>query len=321
MFERILVPLDGSARAELILSQVSRILRREDSEILLLRVVDAPAAFSRVSLGAIWDLEREEAQKYVHNLARRFHDKGAKVHARVAEGAPADVILDTARKEGSTLIAMSTHGRSGLVRWALGSVTEKVARASTVPLLVVRSFRRSSKGDLEPATPEELPFRKILVPVDGSPTSMSILDPAAKFGQLYGSDMLVLHVETPYVPPSPILPGMEVVLPSMVPPPTPTEKDPVTEKAAKRFVQAGLQATRLTTVGEPASEILDLSVNRGMDLVALGTHGRSGLSRWAMGSVAERVLRSTEVPLLIIRGPEKTRRSAKPATRKEPAHG
>jgi nucleotide-binding universal stress UspA family protein len=215
------------------------------------------------------------------------------------------------------MIAMSTHGRAGLARWALGSVTEKVARASTVPLLLVRSFRRTAKGDLEPAMAEELPFRRILVPVDGSPTSMSILGPAIKFGQLFGSEALVLHVETPYVPPSPVLPGMDVVLPSMVPPATPTEKDPVTEKAAKRFAQAGLQASRLTTVGEPAMEILDLSVNRGMDLIALGTHGRSGLTRWAVGSVAERVLRSTEVPLLLIRTPARARPARKPVSRKE----
>ena len=317
MFERILIPLDGSARAELILSQVARILQREDSEILLLRVVDLPASVGRVSLRELRNLEREEAQKYLHAIARRFREKGAKVHARVAEGSPADAILDTARREDVTLIAMSTHGRSGVARWALGSVTEKVARASDVPLLVVRSFRRTPKGDLEPSPTEELPFRRILVPVDGSPTSMSILAPASKFAQLYGSDALVLHVETPDVPPSPVLPGMDVVLPAMVPNPTPTEEDPITEKAAKRFVQAGLKATRLTTLGEPAHEILDLSVNRGMDLIALGTHGRSGLSRWAMGSVAERVLRSTEVPLLLIRTPGDAPRSRKPLPRKE----
>jgi nucleotide-binding universal stress UspA family protein len=196
---------------------------------------------------------------------------------------------------------MSTHGRTGLARWTLGSVAEKVARAANVPLLLVRSFRRTSKGDLEPIVPEEIPFRRMLVPVDGSETSMSVLGPAGKFAQLYGSNVLVLHVETPYVPPTPVLPGMDVVLPHMVPPATPSNEDDVTAKAAHRFEQLGLQATRLTTVGEPASEILDLSVNRGIDLLALGTHGRSGLARWALGSIAERVLRSGEVPILLVR--------------------
>lgn len=303
MFERILVPLDGSPRAEVILSLIARILKREDSEILLLRIVDLPAAVGRVSLAELRQQEREDAQKYVHDVARRFAGTGAKVHGRVAEGSPAEVILETAEKEGATLIAMSTHGRTGLARWALGSVAEKVARASNLPLLLVRSFRRSSKGDLEPIVPEEVPFRRLLVPVDGSPTSMSVIGPAEKFAQLYGSDVLVLHVETPYVPPSPVLPGMDVVFPHMVPPATPSLEDDVTAAAAQRFEQAGLKTARLTTVGEPASEILDLSVNRGIDLIALGTHGRSGLARWALGSVAERVLRSGEVPILLVRTP------------------
>jgi nucleotide-binding universal stress UspA family protein len=238
----------------------------------------------------------------------------------VAEGYPADVILETARTEGATLIAMSTHGRSGLARWFMGSTAEKVARASHVPLLLVRSFRRTAEGDLEPMAAGELPFRRILVPVDGSPTSMSILGPATKFAQLYGSEVLVLHVETPYIPPSPILPGMEVALPQNLPPPTPSDQDEVTAKAAERFTQAGMAAVRLTTAGEPASEILDLSVNRGMDLIALGTHGRSGLERWALGSVAERVLRSTEVPLLLVRMPA-PKSAAKPARKKEHARG
>jgi nucleotide-binding universal stress UspA family protein len=321
MFERILVPLDGSPKAEVILSLIARILRREDSEVLLLRAVDVPAAIGRVSLAELRKQEREEAQGYLHDVARRFSGSGAKVHGRVVAGTPAEAILDAAKTEGATLIAMSTHGRSGLARFALGSVTEKVARASDVPLLLVRSFRRSPKGDLEPIVPEEIPFRRILVPVDGSPTSTAVIEPARKFAQLYGSSALVLHVETPYVPPSPVLPGMEVVVPSMVPPATPSRQDDVTKKAATRFEQAGLQATRLTTVGDPASEILDLSVNRGMDLIALGTHGRSGLARWALGSVAERVLRSGEVPILLVRAPGAGKASKGSRRGKERARG
>jgi nucleotide-binding universal stress UspA family protein len=301
MFKRILVPLDGSPRAELILSQVARILRRQDAEILLLRVVDVPAQIGRVNMAPVRAAQLEEAQKYIQDQTRRLRERGARVDGLVVEGYPPLAILEIARLKGATLIAMSTHGRTGFARWAMGSVAEMVARTSEVPLLLVRSFRRTPKGDLEPHVPEELPFRRILVPVDGSPASMDILGPALEFAQLYDSSALVLHVETPFVPPSPILPGMEVALPLMVPSATLSAEDEATAAAAERFTQAGLQVTRLTTVGEPASEIVDLSVNRGMDLIALGTHGRTGLERWALGSVAERVLRSTEVPLLLVR--------------------
>jgi len=200
-----------------------------------------------------------------------------------------------------------------MTRWALGSVAEKVARASNVPVLLVRSFRRSPQGDLEPMVPEELPFRRILVPVDGSGTSTSVIGAAEKFGQLYGSDVLVLHVNPPYVPPSVLLPGMEAAFPITRPEPVSSEEDPVTEAAADRFRQAGLNVSRRTVEGEPATEILDLSANRGMDLIALGTHGRTGITRWALGSVAERVLRSTEVPLLLVRTPTPKKLSRKQA--------
>lgn len=303
MFERILVPLDGSARAEIILPQIARILNREDAEILLLRVVNIPDSAGLVLKTTIRHQEREEGQQYLHDMALRFAAKSSKVHARLAEGWPADVILETAKSEGATMIAMTTHGRSGMARWAMGSVAEKVARASDVPVLLVRSFRRSPKGNLEPMVPEELPFRRILVPVDGSPTSMSVIGPAEKFAGLYGSDILALHVVPPYAPPGAMLPGMEAALPITRPEPLSSDEDPVTEKAADRFRHAGLKVSRLTVEGEPASEILDLSGNRGVDLIALGTHGRTGFTRWALGSIAERVLRSAEVPLLLVRTP------------------
>ena len=303
MFERILVPLDGSLRAELVLSLVGRILRREDSEILLVRVMTYPGWFGKADLRYLQDAEREEAQKYIDRVVSRLSAKGMKVHGRVVDGSAADVILDTARSEGATLIALSTHGRSGFMRWALGSVAEKIARAADIPLLLLRSFRRSPKGELEPVISEELPFRRILVPVDGSPTSMSIVTPAEHLAQLYGSEILVVHVRTPLVPASPVLPGMEAALPLVQPHPPPAAEDESTEKAAERFRQAGLSVRRLSLEGDPASEILDLSETENVDLIALGTHGRSGLSRWALGSVAERVLRSATVPLLLIRTP------------------
>ena len=312
MFERILIPLDGSPRAELILSQVGRILGREDAEILLLRVVTFLPSFESVDMTPILRAEREAAQAYLHELARRFHDSGAKVHARVEQGPPAETILDVAAREGATLIAMTTHGRGGLASWAMGSVAEKVARAADIPVLLVRSFRRGPTEDLEPAVPQELPFRRILVPVDGGPTSAAVVTPAEKLGQLYGSEALVLHVRPPYVPPGAILPGMEAAMPILTPAPARAEEDPATAAAAERFRHAGLRTRRMSVEGDPASSILDVAATEHVDLIAMGTHGRTGLSRWALGSVAERVLRATQVPLLLIRETAARRPPAEP---------
>jgi nucleotide-binding universal stress UspA family protein len=295
MFERILIPLDGSARAEAILGQVGRILHREDSELLFLRVIEPPPVADLEAPAFHLDRDREEAQKYVQAVTQRYAEKGVKAHGQVAEGAPARVILETAQTEGSTLIAMSTHGRTGMSRWLMGSVAEKVSRASEVPVLLLRSFRGTSDVPKEGARAAKTPFRKILVPVDGSPASMEVVAPTEKLALLYGSEILVLHVETPVV-----LPGMEMgVIP--VPLPTPSEEDPATARAVERFRQAGLRVRSHTVVGDPSGQILDESQQPDIDLIAMATHGRSGVSRWVLGSVAERVLRHATAPVLLVR--------------------
>jgi nucleotide-binding universal stress UspA family protein len=305
MFERILIPLDGSPRAELILSQIARILKREDSEILLLRVIGSGVEFGWAGEASSLSAELQKAaEKYIDDRVTRLADPGAKVRGRVAAGAPSETILKIAGEEGSTMIAMTTHGRTGLPRWFMGSVAEKVVRASDVPVLLVRSFRSASQGAAEPATSGEVPFRKLLVPTDGSPASMAVVTPVKKLAQLFNSEIVVLHVQRPYIPPGAILPGMDAGV--MPPPtePTPSEEDETTREAAERFRQAGLRVTRQTVLGDPSVEIIDQGSASGIDLIALSTHGRSGLSRWLTGSVTERVLRHAGVPLLIVRAAE-----------------
>jgi nucleotide-binding universal stress UspA family protein len=281
MFERILVPLDGSLRAELILGQIGRVLLRENSKILLLRVVPPGG-------------ELKEAQAYIDDLVRRYAGRGARVDGRVAEGSIAETVLRVAEAEGATMIAMSTHGRSGLSRWLVGSVAEKVVRASGMPVLLVRSFREGPGGSLAPATAEEIPFRKILVATDGSPAAAAAAVPARKFAELFSSEVLVLHAEFPL-----LLPGPELgTFPAAVA--TPAGKDEATEETAGVFRDAQLRVKRLTELGDPAGVILDQSRAAGVDLIAMATHGRSGFSRWVMGSVAERVLRHASVPILLV---------------------
>jgi len=301
MFERILVPLDGSSRAEVILTQVARLLRLKDSEIILCQSSHVPLEFHTTRTAAIDERMRADARSYLDGVARRLSDQGARVRVIVGNGSPAEMILEIAANEGATMIAMSTHGRSGIARWIMGSVAEKVVRASTVPVLLVRSFSRSPQGDLHPAVAQELAFQRILVPVDGSPASTAVVEPALKFGKLAGAEMRVLHVRPMLITPSPILPGMEAGT-SIVPLPTiPPDEDPVVTAVADRFRASGLKVLHVSVEGDPAAEILDRSATQGVDLIVMGTHGRSGVSRWLTGSVAERVLRESIVPLLLVR--------------------
>jgi nucleotide-binding universal stress UspA family protein len=313
MFERILIPLDGSPRAELILSQVGRILSREDSEILFLRMVGpVPVSGMAEEDRVTMDQTRHAAEQYIDDLVRRFSERGAKARGRVLMGSASETILDVAKEESSTLIAMTTHGRTGLSRWFMGSVAEKVVRASTVPVLLVRSFHPTSHGVVEAATAKEIPFRKLLVPTDGSPASMAVVGPAGKLAQLFNSEIVVFHVQRPYVLPGAILPGMEAGAMLLPAEPTPSLEDETTAKAAERFIQAGLRVSRLTVLGDAAAEIIDQGAASGVDLIALSTHGRSGLSRWFTGSVTERVLRHAVVPLLIVRAAETPSEGSRP---------
>ena len=301
MFQRILVPLDGSPRAELILPQVEHLWKREASELLLVRSVsaDSPANGGYDSAPSLVH-ERNDAESYLHDVARRLTNAGAKVLTRVLEGSPSGAILDAAGREGATMIAMTTHGRTGILRWLMGSVADRIVRASDVPVLLLRPFHFAGPPAVEPAILREAPFRRILIATDGSSNSMTIVDPAMTFAALFGSEIIALHVWDSYVLDSASLPGMEA---GMAPPPEAplASEDTVTEEMARKLGPSGLKVIRMTRYGEPASEILDCSFEHKIDLIALATDDRWELSRWMTGSVAERVLRSAGIPLLIVR--------------------
>jgi nucleotide-binding universal stress UspA family protein len=295
MNDRILVPLDGSARAEQILVQVARLLRREDAQVILLGVVD-------LSYSMIPDdgaARRKEMEAYLASRADTLARQGVRVRWRLAEGIPASEIARAEEEEKATLIAISTHGRSGLARWLLGSVAEKVLRSASAPVLLTRSFQKGPQGVPLPAGPGELPFRRLLVPVDGSDASLQVVPTAAAFARLFGSEIDVLCVEEPPLPPW----GIEI-------PPVPRQPPgpgAATVAAAKRAVER-LRAydvpavpDALPAVGDPSALILSKAEERGSDLIVMATHGRSGVARWALGSVAERVLRHGTLPMLIVR--------------------
>jgi nucleotide-binding universal stress UspA family protein len=297
MNDRILVPLDGSPRAEQILVQVARLLRREDAQVLLVRVVPAPGAFAGVPVQEQQDAERASAQAYLAETARTLEAQGVRAVPLLREGPPAEAILQAASDEGATMIAISTHGRSGAARWLFGSVAEKVLRAAPVPVLLMRSFRKGPRGVPLPSGPGEIPFRRILVPVDGSAHSLQAIGPAAVFASLFGAKVDVLCVEDPP------LPRLGVKLPkaSRARPRPGPGATAAARTAADRFREFGVPAQPKAVLGEPAEEILATAEATGAGLIAMATHGRSGMSRWALGSVTERVLRHSTLPLLITR--------------------
>jgi nucleotide-binding universal stress UspA family protein len=218
-----------------------------------------------------------QASQYLLGLERLLGEQGVRARGLVRVGRAADSILEIAHEEKTSLIALSTHGRTGLSRWVFGSVTEKVIRSSPAPVLVVRSYPERSS--------EEQTIRKILLPLDGSDLSLRAAFQAQHLAHLYGAQIVLLHV--------------------LNDPHQYYMSDPVSHQMhhlAKKIEASGISVTILSREGDPAAEILDACPSLGIDLIAMSTHGRSGVSRWVMGSVTEKVIRSATTALCIVRG-------------------
>ncbi|MBI3856551.1 MAG: universal stress protein [Planctomycetes bacterium] len=283
MIERIVVPLDGSLTAEAILPQVRRVLYRNDSEIILVRAVVPPpveqsAMIAEAELGA--------AREYLVGQLERLEKSGVRVKQVARIGSPVGVILDVVEEQKATLIALATHGSTGLKRLLFGSVAEGVLRKSPVPVLLLRPFW---SYELAPTgRPEQRPLRNILLPVDGSDIALQGLSGLVEVADLFESRIVLLRVLED------------------------KKKKPVTsdDKAeaakqlgaiAKSIEKKGVETLSLVEKGDPVKQILDAVRFHEIDLVAMTTHGRSGLSRAVTGSVTEEVLRKATVPLLVTR--------------------
>jgi nucleotide-binding universal stress UspA family protein len=272
MFERILLPLDGSPVAEALLDRLGPILTRNDSELLLLRVAPT-SVYPYAELPIVVPDIRIESRAYVQRIAQGLIERGARARPLVEEGPPAGTILDVAEREKATLIAMPTHGRTGIARWVFGSVTEKVVRASPVPLLVVRSF---------PAVPSPLSFERILVPIVHF--HFKIMPHVREVARLFGSRVAIVHV---------VEPGEDAS--------TRDQAQAEIRTLVNELKENGIPTEVLERKGDPAHEILEACRQEQAGLIAITTHGRHGPTRWALGSVTEKVLRSSPVPLLVVR--------------------
>lgn len=283
MFRKVLVPLDGSELSESALVPLHRLLAQaEGARATLLHVL--PEGLE----GEERRRAREAASAALAEVRERVAGWPLQCDTTTVEGDPAGAILDAVEQLHPDLVAMATHGRSGLQRLVRGSVAERVLRHATVPLLLVNPH------DLED---EQAGFDKILVPLDGSALADQVLPFAIALAQAFGAAVTLARVEAiePYV--SDPLAGVPLVKPRV------WDAAAVSETLApqlSRLRAAGIEAKIEARIGEAAHEIVSLAEEH--DLVALSSHGRTGASRWWFGSVAEQVVRTCRRPLLLLRG-------------------
>jgi nucleotide-binding universal stress UspA family protein len=314
MFQRILVPLDGSSRAERALPIAARIARSVSGSVLLVRVVNAPIDYGG-GLAPVPYLseqviksEMDSAAAYLRAVAEQML-KGINTSTQVLFGMPAQCIKAVATEEHTDLIVLCSHGRTGFARWTLGSVAHTLAHESAVPTLILRD------GDLAlrpPALPAPWPICA-LVPLDGSALAETALLPASQLvAALAAPATGVLHLAQVVQPVQETTTGSQDGAAAHAS--TYLTRSAERLLATTRDLQLAVTwsvlpnhdvAGALVHLAEQAAEGQQIRREGSSDLIAISTHGRQGLERWVIGSVTDRVLNATRLPMLIVRPPKK----------------
>ena len=298
MFERILVPLDGSVLAEQALSPALKIAAHTGAEVLLLRAVSNnnphildPLAYEAFRPALTFVERRDQAETYLHGIVKARKQPEFTMDVIIEAGDAATAIVDASTHEPADLIVMSTHGASGLDRWVFGSVTEKVLRHAPCPVLAVRSA--------------EIP-QNFLVTLDGSELAEMIINPAVTIAQAFDAKLTLMRVEMPADEPDWLelkaLETMDRELAQRVS--VQYEKsvgDYLEKLRVGKLAELGVEVTYDIDRGKPAERILAAATRDECDLIAMSTHGRTGLRRWRYGSVTEKVMRNANRPMLIVR--------------------
>ncbi len=316
MFQRILVPLDGSFRAEQALPVAARIARATGGSLLLVQVINPPIDYSGglapvpLMSEQLIELEMAGAAEYLKAVAALPMLAGIETRTEVSYGIPAQRLIGAAEAQGIDLFVLCSHGRTGFTRWALGSVAHTLVHQSTVPVLVLRESEALARlSGVDMARP-----LRALVPLDGSKLAEAALDPAAHLtAALAAPAQGALHlVEVIRASLAEVEAGVvselnaEALQRASAYLATVAERMQATEKGFKLSTTyaAVLEvdvALALLSLAERGSKEKETEGAGGCDLIAISTHGRGGLERWVMGSVTERLLNATQLPMLIVR--------------------
>jgi nucleotide-binding universal stress UspA family protein len=321
MFTRVLVPLDGSDRAERALPVAMRLALASGGSLVLVRVA-TESYYAPAALGYALDnadalvAPVNEAEAYLKAVAAREELARVPVTTLAAIGTPAVEILETAREKHVDAIVMCSHGRTGLAKWAMGSVAQKVARHSIVPVLVLKDGVPTPQA----LASAQAPSLRVVIPLDASPLAEAAIAPALELLTCLGTDgsaelhlLRVLDLSTIYGRVGVDADQDRTVQTAI----TASAQEYLTAMAdqVRRQLPGALSHARVTwsvaTGIDPASVITETATGHApgasdehakpFDLIAMATHGRGGLGLWAVGSVTEQVLTSTVSPVLVVR--------------------
>jgi nucleotide-binding universal stress UspA family protein len=278
MYDKVVVPLDGSKLAEIALPYAEELAAKMASDIVLFTALDTDSG-----------VEEENSHKYTRKVAgvtrynaEKYLAEAESTHVHVGTatrtGNPAQAIIDYVSNGDRNIVVMASHGRSGLNRWAVGSVADKVVRGMPrQPVMLVRG--KESRSDVR----EKRILKKALVPLDGSMESRCIVPFMSEIAQGLEMELTLMQV----------VPQRHTS--------TFTEAEDYLQGECRELHADGVLANHVVQVGPVADGIIDYAEEYAFDLVAMSTHGRGGVGLWSLGSVAEKVFLGGNTPLLLIR--------------------
>lgn len=289
MYDQVLFPTDGSETARAAFDYALDVATAHDATLRVLNVADTTQTSTTRIAGDVVDVLEREGTDIVDDAARLASDRDLTVLTDVYQGHPAETIVEYADTYDVDLVVMATHGRSGLKRYLLGSVTEKVVRTATTPVLTVT-----------PSEHDELtyPCREILLPTDGSRCADLALSEAIELAKATDARLHLLSVvETANL-------GIDVRS-TMHSDRLDDRANGIIDAASERARSAGLDDV-VTSVesGRAYREIHSYVEDNDIDLVVLGTRGETDFSQYALGGVSAKLLRTSPVPVMLIRDAE-----------------
>lgn len=291
MYDTLLVPVDGSDHSRRAAEHGLGLAGRFEATVHLLKVIDLQAAAGPVNAGGVGEvfLDRlqTEAETVVEEVRAAVDDHGVDIRTAVIRGQPSETILEYAAEHDAGLLAMGTHGRTGLNRYIMGSVTERVVRQADQPVLTVHATEDNRFDD---------GYDDILVPTDGSEFAAAAVERGIEIAAQFDAHVHAVNVvdinaaafSPTYTPPTELIETLT------------TQGENATEEIATTARHAGLSATTEVRRGVPSDELLQYADETDIDLVAMGTAGRSGLTRLLVGSTTEQILRRADVPVIAV---------------------
>ena len=303
MFDPILVPLDGSPLAECVLPQVVALSQAFNAEVILLHVLDKNRVGASTQLFDLlnWQINKTEAKLYLERTSDQLQKSGLRTSAIVLEGPVAESITEFSQGHEIKLVLLSSHGRSGLRKWGISSVTNKIILSAPSSVLIVRATQ-----------PKEQSYGRILVPLDGSWRAENVLPMVTLLARYHKSQIQIVHVvKTPEM--ARHMPPMEedIDLSNRIVARNREEALHYLDQIQLRSPLAGIDVkAHLITSDNVTLALHELVDREHIDMVALSAHGYSGNNQWPYGSMVNNFILYGKVPLLIVQDlPVKDERS------------